>query len=201
MTIRRDNENVATAPRSPFTLQEYLERESVAEFRSEYVNGETFAMAEASRRHALIVTNLVAEIREKLRGRPCNVYSNDVRLQVPATGLYTYPDVMVTCGDEEVAAGSGDTILNPVLIVEVLSPWTRDYDRGEKFEHYRALPRLREYLTVAQSKPHAEQWVRQTDGRWLLTEHHGSAILCLVSIGELLGLDALYEKVSFGDLR
>jgi Uma2 family endonuclease len=155
------------------TPEEYLEEEELAERKSEYRNGEVFLMAGTSSSHNLIVTNLVVELASQLRKRPCKVYSQDLRLRVSPTGLYTYPDVMVTCGDEQFLNGPRtSTLLNPILIVEVLSDSTRDYDRGEKFEHYRRLASLKEYLTVDQAKAHVDHWKFQEVGSWLLHEFH-----------------------------
>src|SRR5262245_12190039 len=121
------------------TPEKYLEIERRAEFKSEYYNGDMFGMSGASPRHAWIVPNIVAELRQQLKGRPCRVASNDLRLRVLPSGLYTYPDVMVVCGEPRFADDQKDTLLNPVVIVEVLSESTRDYDRGQKFQFYRGL--------------------------------------------------------------
>jgi Uma2 family endonuclease len=175
---------------------EYLERERKAEFKSEYFEGEMHAMAGANCRHALIVTNLAGELRQRLKKGPCKVYSSDLRLRVSPTGLYTYPDVTVVCGDLQFADDQKDTVLNPVVIIEVLSTSTRDYDRGQKFQHYRTLPSLAEYLTVAQDAPHVEQCSRQADGRWLLTEFANlDQSLQLPAIGCELPMAEVYDKV------
>lgn len=178
------------------TPEEYLEHERKAEYKSEYLRGEVFAMAGASRQHARIVTNLVRDLSQAVRQRPCDVYSNDLRLRVNPTGLYTYPDVIVVCGNSEFADDQSETLLNPTLIIEVLSESTQNYDRGQKFQHYRMLPSLREYLTVAEDAIHVEQWTRQPDGRWLLTEFSDPAAeLSLESIDVRLGISGIYEKV------
>ena len=123
--------------------QEYLVIEREATYKSEYFNGEMFAMAGASRRwHNLLVTNIVGEIRQQLKGRQCNIYANDMRVRIPSTGLYTYPDVIVVCGEEQFEDDELDTLLNPTLIIEVLSKSTAGYDKGEKFAHYRQLDSL-----------------------------------------------------------
>src|SRR5271168_4436157 len=120
---------MSSAPTTRLTPEEYLERERKAEYKSEYFQGEVFAIAGASRPHALIITSLVVAIHGRVKGRRCEVYANDLRLRVPATGLYTYPDVMVVCGTPSIADNRRDTLLNPNLIIEVLSDSTRDYDR------------------------------------------------------------------------
>jgi len=187
---------MATLPSAYLSPEEYLERERKAETKSEYIRGEIFAMAGASRRHGLIVTNLVRELSEATRRRECTVYSGDLRVAVLATELYTYPDVVVVCGEEKYIDGEFDTLLNPTLIIEVLSDSTRDYDRGRKFENYRAIPPLREYLTLAQDNIHVEQWTRQQDQRWLLTEYSDrAATLTLESLGVQLSVADIYEKI------
>jgi len=189
---------MSSEPKPFLTVEEYLAAERRAERKHEYYAGEIFAMAGASRRHALIVTNLVGELRQLLRRRPCEVYSTDLRLRVASTGLFTYPDVMVVCGAPEFAAEDPDTLVNPVLIVEVLSETTKNYDRGEKFRHYRTLASLREYLLVAQDAVHIEQYVRQADGSWRLTETGDpEAVIELVSLDCQLPVALIYEKVSF----
>jgi Uma2 family endonuclease len=188
-----------SAQRTPFlSPAEYLEQERRADRKSEYFQGEVFAMAGASRRHGLIVTNLIRELGQQLKGRPCEVYASDLRLRVTPAGLYTYPDVMVVCGDVQFADDRKDTVLNPVVLIEVLSESTRDYDRGRKFEYYRTLPSLREYLTVAQDKPHVEHWTRQQEDRGMLVEFHNlSQIIPLESIACALPLAEIYDKIDW----
>ncbi len=180
------------------TSEEYLTIERAATTKSEFYNGEMFAMSGASRAHVLIVTNLVSEFRQRLKKRPCDVYSNDLRLRIDATGLYTYPDVIVACDQQIFADNQKDTLLNPTLIIEVLSDSTKDYDRGGKFAHYRKLESLREYILVAQDEPHVEQYMRQPDNRWMLSETDDPAsILHLSSIDCDLPLAEIYDKVEF----
>jgi Uma2 family endonuclease len=183
-------------PKTHLTPEEYLAIERKAEYKSEYFNGEMFAMAGASERHVLIVTNVVAELRGQLRRRPCTVYSTDLRVRVSPTGLYTYPDVVVVCGQAQFADDQKDTLLNPTLIVEVLSESTKDYDRGGKFEHYRTLTSLNEYVLIDQDKYHIEHFVRQPENRWLLSEtYHLEDTIHLSSIDCDLALTEVYDKV------
>lgn len=163
---------MATVPKHHLTQEEYLERERKAEFKSEYLDGEMFAMAGASSRHAQIVANLIFEFR---RSSECRVWANDVRLNIPATGLFTYPDLIVICDKPRFLDDTFDTLLNPTVLIEVLSDSTKNYDRGEKFEHYRKIDSLREYLTIAQDKIHMEHWVRRPDSRWILAEYSDPA--------------------------
>lgn len=183
-------------PRKRLTVAEYLALERQAEVKSEYHAGETFAMAGASRKHGLVSGNVFASLHAQLRDRPCEAFAADMRVQVPATELFTYPDVVVVCGEAEFLDDDLDTLLNPTLIVEVLSPSTADYDRGGKFAHYRTLASLREYLVLAQDRVHAEHWVRQDGDRWVLAETGDpQAVLTLPSIGCTLALADAYAKV------
>ena len=189
---------MSSQPKTFLTPEEYLEIERKAEFKSEYYDGEMFALAGASLRHAWIVTNLGRELSLQLKGRPCRVASNDVRLRVSPTRLFTYPDIMVVCGEPKCADDQKDTLLNPVVIIEVLSDSTKNYDRGQKFQHYRSLPSLREYLTVAQDTPHIEHWTRQEENRGTLAEYNElSQSIQLTSIDCLLSLAEVYDKVDF----
>lgn len=189
---------MSSHPKTFLTPEEYLEQERRAEYKSEYFAGEVFAMAGASRRHGLIVTNLVRELSLQMKERPCDVYAGDLRLRVTPTGLYTYPDVMVICGAVQFADNRQDTVLNPVVLIEVLSESTRDYDRGQKFQQYRTLPSLTEYLTVAQDEPHVEHWTRQQEDRGLLVEFSNLAqTIQLASIDCVLPLAEIYRKVEW----
>jgi len=187
---------MSAQPQPYLTVEEYLAIERRAETRSEYFDGEMFAMTGASPRHVLIVSNLVGELRQQLKPRPCLVLPNDLRVHIPTTGLYTYPDIVVVCGDLQLEDEQLETLLNPTLIVEVLSPTTEAYDRGKKFEHYRTIASLAEYLLVAQDEPRIEQYVRQPDGRWLFTafaDREGT--IALPSIQCQLSLAEVYDKV------
>lgn len=183
-------------PKTFISPEQYLAIERQAESKSEYFNGEMFAMAGASESHVLIVTNVVAELRGQLRGRPCTVYSTDLRVRVSPTGLYTYPDVVVVCGQPQFADEQRDTLLNPTLIVEVLSESTQDYDRGGKFEHYRAIASFYEYVLIAQDRYHVEHFAKQQDNRWLLSEtNRPEDTIPLPSIDCVLALTEVYDKV------
>jgi Uma2 family endonuclease len=163
---------MSSNPETFLTEEEYLAIERQAEFRSEYFAGEMFALAGASRRHNRIVTNLVVALDLQLRGRPCNVYSSDMRVKVKSTGLFTYPDVVITCEEERFADGENDVLLNPLTIIEVLSDSTEAYDRGKKFENYQSIETLKEYLLVSQNSQRVEQFVRQSGKNWLYSEIH-----------------------------
>jgi Uma2 family endonuclease len=175
-----------------------LDIERAATYRSEYFDGEMFAMAGGSPRHSLIGANVIRELGNGLKGRPCAVYESNLRILISATGLYTYPDASVICGPLEFEDEHRDTVLNPTLLVEVLSGSTEAYDRGEKSAHYRRIPSLREYLLVSQKEPKIERFLRNDDGTWTLTEVEGmDAVLPLPSLGIAISLREVYDKVDF----
>jgi Uma2 family endonuclease len=188
---------MASLAEQRLTPAEYLAIERAADFKSEFFAGEMFAMAGASPPHVLITGNVAAELHAQLKGRPCRVYSSDLRVRVSETGLYTYPDVVVVCGEQQFDDEKGESLLNPTLIVEVLSETTEAYDRGDKFGHYRRLPSLREYILVAQDRQWTERYTRQEEGSgWLLTEVSGpEGVVSLASIGCELALREVYDKV------
>jgi Uma2 family endonuclease len=183
-----------------YTAAEYLAREREAEYKSEYVNGHIFAMSGASRQHNIVAGNIYREINSQLRGRPCESYISDMRVRVSETGLYTYPDVVAVCGDIHFADGQSDTLLNPTVIVEVLSSSTEAYDRGDKFVHYRRLESLQDYLLVSQETARVEHYVRQEE-KWMLSEAsaltdtvHLASVQCDLTLGDI------YDKVQFPNI-
>jgi Uma2 family endonuclease len=189
---------VSTQPKTLLSETEYLEIERKAEYKSEYFRGEMFAMAGAKEAHNLLVANLVAVLHQQFRTRPCRVYPSDMRVRVAESGLYTYPDAIAVCGDPRFLDEQHDTLLNPNLVVEVLSPSTEAYDRGRKFEHYRTIESLNEYLMISPDRIQVDLYSRQSDGRWLLTSASNSQdTLDLQSVGCRVALSDLYEKVEF----
>ncbi len=180
------------------TPAEYLALERQSETKSDYWNGEVYALAGTSRAHGLIVANLTFSLVGQLKKRPCEVYPGDMRVKAAAHAAYTYPDVVVVCGRPEFEDSERDTLLNPTVLIEVLSPSTEAYDRGAKFEAYRSLPSLADYLLVAQDRAVVELYTRQADDRWLLTTFTGlEAVVQIESIGCELRLADLYDKVEF----
>lgn len=174
------------------TLAEYLERERAAETKSEYLDGDIFAMTGASAAHNLIVANLIRELGNQFRKRPCRVYPSDLRVQV-ADG-YLYPDATLVCGRPEFA--EQDNLTNPTLVVEVLSPSTADYDLGAKFARYRQLPSLSDYLLVAQDRVGLIHYQRQGERSWLMTEiDDPTATLELTGLDCRLAVAEIYDKV------
>ena len=191
---------MSTQTQSRFTPEEYLTLERQAQHKSEYLNGEIFAMSGASRRHNLITLNIGAGLHAQLRQRLCEVYTSDMRVKVSPTELYTYPDVVVVCDTPQFEDAELDTLLNPTLIVEVLSKSTADYDRGGKFEHYRTLASLQEYLLVAQDRCHIVHYIRQPDNTWVLSETHVlNDRLPLPSLSAQLLVSEAYTKVQFDE--
>ncbi len=178
------------------TAEEYLAIERKAETKSEFYDGEMFLMAGASREHNLISGNIFRRIANGLEGKPCETYTNDMRVRTPATGLFTYPDVVVVCGEPQFDDKEFDTLLNSTLIVEVLSRSTASYDRREKFADYRTIESLREYVVVAQDRYEIEHHAKQTDGRWILTDVRGlDERVKLESVDCVLSLREVYERV------
>jgi len=187
---------MSALPKNKLTEAEYLALERVAEFKSEFYNGEMFAMAGASRQHNELKENLSIEIGGRLKGGPCRTYSSDMRVRVKQTGLYTYPDLLIVCGKPEFDPKNDDVLLNPQVIIEILSKSTESYDRGKKFQHYQRLPSLREYVLVSQERMVVERFVRQPDGDWLLTTFEGPAArLALVTVGVQVPLEDIYRGV------
>jgi Uma2 family endonuclease len=174
---------------------EYLVWERSSPERHELVDGEVFAKAASSFVHSKIVINLVGELGSALRHRPCHVTALDLRVHVPATGFYAYPDVSVLCGDPLFEDDARDTLLNPTVIVEVLSASTEGYDRGKKFRNYRAIATLHEYVLVAQDEVSIERYKRGDDGVWSLHESGAGERLVLASIGCEIAVDEVYLKV------
>lgn len=179
------------------TPAEYLAIERAAETKSEYVDGRMYAMSGASRRHNLIAGNLLSSLSRQLRGRPCEVYIADMRVKVSASGMYTYPDVVAVCGEPKFEDSFVDTLLNPTVIVEVVSPSTEDYDRGKKFWRYRTIDSLQQYVLVSQSAMHVDHYLRDAN-EWRLAEvTDRDGVLRLPSIACEIQLADIYERVDF----
>jgi Uma2 family endonuclease len=186
---------MASEPKHRLTVHDYLTLERRSETRSEYLDGEMFALAGASHEHNVIVTNIVAALRPQLRSRGCTLYANDMRVRTP-TDFLAYPDVVVLCGERRFDDPRRDTVLNPTLIIEILSESTQEYDHGTKLTHFREIPSLAEVLLIAQNRPHVEHYLRQASDRWLLVETSDPRnILDLSSIGCRLALAEVYEDL------
>lgn len=182
-----------------FTAEEYLAQEEVATTRSEYYRGQIYAMSGGTPNHNTIVSNVGGELRQALRRKPCQSFVADQRLLVNQNGLYTYPDAMVVCGEVQLAPGQRDTLVNPVLIVEVLSDATRGYDCGEKFKLNRAIPTLQHYILVDQASVQVEYY-RKHNNEWIIESYMrvNDAFIVKLNDGEVkLRLRDLYDKVDF----
>ena len=180
------------------TAADYLAMERQAEIKSEYLNGYIYAMSGASLKHNRIVAGLATVLGAQLRRKSCEPFFGDMRVKVSPTGLYTYPDVVVVCGEPQLEDQHLDTLLNPKVIIEVLSDSTEKYDRGDKFAHYRALESLTDYLLVAQNQPRIEHFARQNDGSWRYAVADGlDTEIEIATIGSTLRLAEVYERALF----
>ena len=188
---------MSTVPVRRISPEEFLSWERKAERKSEFYDGEIFAMAGASREHNLIVTNLAGELSQQLKNKPCEVYLSEMRTRIP-NGPYVYPDVVVVCSEPQFEDKGLDTLTNPLVVIEVLSESMADFDRGTKFRYYRRIESLREYLVVDQAEPFVERHSRGAGDAWQLEESAGlSAAMRVESLGCTLSLTDIYFKVSF----
>jgi Uma2 family endonuclease len=183
---------VATQSIPRVSEDEYLRLERAAEYKSEFLDGEIFAMSGGSLRHSLIAGNWGSELRLQLRDRGCRVFTSDARVRTSKTGSYLYPDVSVVCGGPQTHENSNDILVNPQLVIEVLSPSTAGYDRGRKFERYREIASLQDYILVHADSPWVEHFARQQDASWIFREYRGldgavpiSSLDCFVRLAEI----------------
>lgn len=188
----------ATTPVQRLTEAAFLELERKAEVRHEFFDGEMFAMAGGSPAHSRIATDCLIALGSRLKGKPGRPYNSDLRHKVELTGLITYPDVSVICGPLEFAPGTDDTVINPTLLIEVLSQTTEAYDRGRKFLNYQRIQSLREYLLISQYEPRIEQFIRGEGGQWTWRVTEGmEAVAELPSLGISLPLAEVFAGVEF----
>lgn len=192
---------MSTAPAQRLTEAEYLaiERASVGQ-KHEFYAGEMFAMAGGTFAHSTISAQLIRLLGNALNDSSCDVHTSDMRVKIKRTGLMTYPDASVSCGEPEFEDGHKDMLLNPVLIVEVLSKSTENYDRSKKFDHYRQVSSLREYLLVSQEEPRVDRFSMMDDGRWVFDTAEGLDASIRVEVADVdLPLAEIYRRVTFGD--
>jgi Uma2 family endonuclease len=188
---------MATQPNYYLSPEEYLAAERAAEDKSEYVDGLMYAMAGSSLRHNLIVANVIVSLGVQLKNRPCGVFPSDLKVRVPDSRKFFYPDVSVICGEPEFADDQRDVILNPIVVVEVLSESTAAFDRGKKFQSYQQIPSLQEYLLVSQEEFLVEHYLRQANNRWLYTQTGGTGeTIALPSVECRLALRDVYDKAT-----
>jgi Uma2 family endonuclease len=191
---------MSSQPVAFITPEQYLAEERKAEFRHQYINGEIFLMPGNTRQHVRIVSNIVTSLNNQLEDRDCDVLSNDMRVRVNPAGdyMYTYPDLIVTCEEPQFQDDQFDTLLNPRVIIEVLSPFTTAFDRGEKSRLYRQIASLAEYWLIAQDRVHVERYLRDLDGTWRLSEWNNvEDVADMPSIGAALKLAQVYRRVKF----
>ncbi len=181
-----------------YSPAEYLAMEQVAEYKSEYYAGEIYAIAGGTSDHSLIAVNFASELRQLLQATPCRVFNSDMRLLVQHSGLYTYPDVMVVCGKLRYVERRNDTLVNPILILEVLSESTREYIRGQEFNFYKQVPELQDYVLVESEHPHVEYYRRGQGDEWTYQVYDGlDASVKLESVNCDIPMRRLYDKVSW----
>jgi Uma2 family endonuclease len=187
---------MSARPHARLTEEEYLEIERATEFRNEYYDGNMYAMSGGSATHAFIIANVARALGNALDDKPCRIASSDFRVRVPPERFYTYPDVVVVC--DPIQLFQKDTLLNPILLIEVLSPSTESRDRGFKFDRYRAIDSLQEYALVSQFEPHVEVFRRHEAGKWLFSVFKGLEETCTFeSIGVTVPLSEICRKVEF----
>ncbi len=187
---------MSTLSKTFFTPEEYLELERKAEFKSEYQDGRIYAMSGGTRRHDRINAQLYLLVGQHLDDKECSWHTSNMRVYAQASGLYTYPDLSIVCGTAQFADGTLDTLTNPILLAEILSPSTEAYDRGRKAVMYQSIPSLQELLFIAQDTYKVELLRRESDGTWSRTEAAGlEASIELRSIGYTLPLRGLYKRV------
>ncbi len=190
---------MSAVPKPIYNADQYLALEEGAEYRSQFYFGEIFAMAGASRRHNLASGNVLASVHSQLKGRSCEVYQNDMRVKV-LPDFYTYPDIVIVCGEPEIEKRNGDNLLNPTVLIEVLSPSTEKFDRGDKFRFYRLMPSLKEYVLVSQDRVNVEHFYRQEDNSWLFTSLDDEGdVLELPSVSCSVSVKDIYDKVDFSE--
>lgn len=187
------------AEKLPMTEDEYLAFERTSDERHEFVNGEVFAMAGGTSNHSTVMMSIGAELRFALRKRRCQTHAADMRIYIPTSGRYVYADASVVCGKPQFKDETHDTLLNPRVVVEVLSPSTEAYDRGEKFEHYQTVPSIMHYVLAAQDKPRIEVFTRMGDGSWHLRTYGPGDRLELSSIECVIDVDQVYTNVFDSD--
>jgi Uma2 family endonuclease len=189
---------MSSVPQTRISVEEYIAREERAEIKSEYYRGEVFAMSGGTRNHATIVGNIFGQLFNKLRGKPCRPSNSDQRIYIPKVGLHTYPDVSVTCGPPQSEKIDPQANANPTLLVEVLSESTEHYDRTQKFDFYKQIPSLQEYVLVSQNEARIEKFVRSENGGWTLFTAVGlDSEIGFESIDCRLSLADAYEGVEF----
>ena len=189
---------MSSAAKTKLTVAEYLTFERKSESKHEFFDGELFAMTGGTPAHSLIASNFIREAGNALKDRPCVVYTSDLRVKVNATGLYTYPDVTIVCGEQKFDDDQSDTLINPTIVVEVLSKSTASYDRGPKSKHFRKIDSLQALILIEQDCPVVEVYCRQSDGKWILSDATElTDSIAIEPIGISIPLTEIYRNVTF----
>lgn len=192
---------MSSAAKTKLTVEEYLAFERASESKHEYYDGDVFAMTGGTPAHSLIASNFIREAGNALKGRPCVVYTSDLRVKVNPSGLYTYPDVTIVCGEQLFDDELRDTLVNPSVIVEVLSKSTASYDQGPKSKHFRKVESLQALIFIEQESPAVEVYRRQPDGNWILSDATElTESIAIEPIGISIPLAEIYRNVSFPEL-
>ncbi len=189
---------MSSAAKTKLTVAEYLAFERASESKHEFFDGELFAMTGGTPAHSLIATNFASEARAALKERPCVVFNSDLRVKVNPSGLYTYPDVTIVCGEQKFDDEQRDTLINPTIVVEVLSKSTASYDRGPKSKHFRKIDSLQALILIEQDCPAVEVYCRQSDGKWILSDATElTDSIAIEPIGIFIPLAEIYRRVTF----
>jgi Uma2 family endonuclease len=183
------------AVRTGISEQDYLDFERASPIRHEYADGEIFAMSGGTIEHSSVAANMIGEIRSALSGRGCRVLTSDMRINIPATGRYVYPDGSIVCARPEFVDEHRDTLVNPRVIIEVLSDSTEAYDRGDKFAQYRSVASIEEYVLASQKEPKIEVFTRQPDESWMLRVYGPGERVALKSLECAIEVDRVYTDV------
>ncbi len=191
---------MSAQPLPYYTIEQYAELEEGAPYKSEFIAGRIYAMSGGTPSHSLIAGNIILELGNKLKGGPCKVYTSDLRVGIMPIDVEAYPDVTIVCGEPRINPFDKNSIINPSVVFEVLSPSTERYDRGEKWEHYQRLDFLQEYLLVSQHKPKIEHYVRQGDSTWVFKSTEGLDAAVTI-LGASLSLAEVYDKITFPTLE
>jgi Uma2 family endonuclease len=190
---------MSRVPQQRYTAAEYLSLERTSDVRHEFADGQMVAMSGGSLWHAIICDNLLVRLTSRLSGSSCKPFSASLRVKIQATGNYTYPDLSIVCDERQMEDGRNDTLLNPKVLIEVLSPSTESHDRGWKFRNYQLIPSFEEFVLVSQDEPRVERFLRQGDVGWLMTHVSGlDQTVRIESIGCELPLAEIYKEVVFG---
>ena len=191
---------IRSQPKIVMTPEEYLVAERCSDIKNEYFDGEVFAMAGASRKHNIILTNIVRILGNTLIDRPCNVYSSDMKVKIEKLKKYSYPDIVISCEEEQFEDANEDILLTPWVILEILSDSTEAYDRGVKFAHYQWIPSFKEYILISQHFCRVERFFRQNDNTWIYSEFHDlNNTISIQTIHCELSLQDIYGKIKFNE--